>query len=135
MDISVIYTSVKTTLDILSSMETNSVLAERIALLKDQLEILRYSYETTQKELTEYKAKCAELEQEIASYRAAEQFVFEHGATFKKSPTGYIKAVYCPNCLIVAGGSFKTFPFQCANCKWRSMFTLSEFERIFKTLP
>lgn len=135
MDISVIYTSVKTTLDILSGMETNSVLAERIALLKDQLEILRYSYETTQKELTECKAKCTELEQEIASYRAAEQFVFEHGAAFKKSPTGYIKAVYCPNCLIVASGSFKTFPFQCANCKWRSMFTLSEFERIFETLP
>lgn len=135
MDISPLYTSIKTTLDILSGIESNSVLSERVALLKDQIEILRYSYETAQKELTEYKAQCAKLENEIAAYRAAEQFIFEHGAAFKKTSSGYIEAVYCPNCLTVAGGSFPSFPFQCGKCKWRSMFKISEFKSIFKSLP
>lgn len=135
MDISAIFTSAKNTLDILSGMETNSVLVERIALLKDQVEILRDAYESAQKELTETKAKCTELENEIASYRATEQFIFEQGAAFKKSPSGYIKAVYCPNCLTVASGGFVHFPFQCGSCKWISMFKMGEFERIFNSLP
>ncbi|MFD0965293.1 hypothetical protein B0186_04055 [Canicola haemoglobinophilus] len=135
MDIATIFSSAKTTLDILSGMETNSVLAERVALLKDQIEILRYTYESTQKELTETKAKCTALENEIASYRTAEQFIFEHGAAFKKTSTGYIKAVYCPNCFKVASASFVRFPFQCGSCKWSSMFKMGEFERIFNSLP
>ncbi|QIR12118.1 hypothetical protein [Avibacterium paragallinarum] len=135
MDISPIFTSVKTTLDLLSGLESNAVLNERVALLKDQIEILRYAHETAQKELSEYKEKCAALENEIASYRQAEQFIFEHGAAFKKTSSGYIEAVYCPNCLTVAGGSFSTFPFQCGKCKWRSMFKVSEFKGIFKSLP
>ncbi|WP_077476354.1 hypothetical protein [Rodentibacter ratti] len=135
MDISAIFTSAKTTLDLLSGMESNTVLSERVALLKDQIEILRYAHEATQKELTETKEKCAKLENEVAAYRVTEQFVFEHGAAFKKSPSGYIKAVYCPNCLTVAGGSIFSFPFQCGNCKWRSMFKIGEFDRIFNSLP
>ncbi len=103
--------------------------------LKDQIEILRNTCETAQKELAETKAKCTELENEIARYRVQEEFVFEQGAAFKKSSGKYIKAVYCPNCLIVAGASFTRFPFQCASCGWRSPFLKSQFENVFNSLP
>lgn len=135
MDISAIFTSAKATLDLLSGIESNSVLSERVALLKDQLDILRYTQETTQKELTDYKAKCAKLEQEIARYRAAEQFVFARGAAFKKTATGYAESVYCPSCFHIATPSFDRFPFECKKCGWRSAFSKAEFRIIFKNLP
>lgn len=135
MNIAAIYASMRTTLDLLSGIETNAVLAERVALLKDQIDILRNTCETTEKELSELKIKCAKQDEELARYRAAEEFVFQSGAAFKKTATGYIKAVYCPNCLTVAGGSVLRFPFQCGKCKWRSMFKIGEFERIFNSLP
>lgn len=135
MDISAIYASAKATLDILSGIESNAVLSERIALLKDQIEILRYTQEATQKELSDYKTKCAELENEIARYRAAEQFVFMRGAAFKKTSTGYAENVFCPQCFHIASPSFERFPFECKNCGWRSSFKKAEFGRIFESLP
>ncbi|RZN56068.1 hypothetical protein [Avibacterium paragallinarum] len=135
MDMSSIFTSVKTTLDLLSGFESNAVLSERVALLKDQIEILRYAHETAQKELSEYKEKCTALENDIARYRQAEQFIFKRGAAFKKTSSGYVEAVYCPNCFTVAAGGSSSFPFQCGACKWRSMFKVSEFKGIFKSLP
>ena len=135
MDISAIYTSAKATLDLLSGIESNSVLMERVALLKDQLEILRYSHEATQKELTKTKAKCAELENEIARYRNSEEFVFKHGAAFKKTAGGYIDTPYCPNCKLAVGSGFDDFPFQCKKCGWISTFTQNELTDILKSLP
>ncbi|HED4451452.1 TPA: hypothetical protein R4335_001927 [Pasteurella multocida] len=135
MDISAIFTSAKTTLDLLSGIETNSILSERISLLKDQIEILRNTCEATQKELTETKAKCAELEKEISRYRAAEDFVFARGAAFKKTATGYTESVFCPQCFHIASPSFERFPFECKNCGWRSSFKKTEFKRILASLP
>lgn len=135
MNIPAIFTSITSTLDVLSGIETNAVLVERIALLKDQIEILRNTCESTQKELTELKEQYRQQEQELSRYRAAEEFVFKFGAAFKKTATGYAESVFCPQCFHIASPSFERFPFECKKCGWRSNFNKAQFKRLFNELP
>ncbi|WP_324681572.1 hypothetical protein [Bibersteinia trehalosi] len=135
MDITAIYASAKSTLDILSGMGTNDILRERITLLREQLDVLRYAQETAEKELTQLKEKCRLQEEELSRYRTAEQFIFEHGAAFKKTSCGYIATPYCPNCLIAVGAEKLLFPFKCCRCGWCSSFKGKHLQDILNSLP
>ncbi|HGJ5882365.1 MAG TPA: hypothetical protein ACHBY7_03430, partial [Arsenophonus sp.] len=65
--------------------------------------------------LTEAKAKIIELEKQIASYRAKDEFVQHMGASFRKNASGeYVAAVYCPTVLNRLGLDFLIFRFNVA---------------------
>ncbi|CRL44469.1 hypothetical protein SGGMMB4_01597 [Sodalis glossinidius str. 'morsitans'] len=98
MDIGLFITSIKSAIGALSTVQSNEVLRERITFIYEQIEVIEKANETAVKELAEVKAKNVELEKEIATYRAKDQFVQHMGAAFRKNPSGgYISAVYCPN--------------------------------------
>ncbi|WP_406707011.1 hypothetical protein [Sodalis sp.] len=61
---------------------------ERITFIYEQIEVIEKANETAVKELAEVKAKNVELEKEIATYRAKDEFVQHMGAAFRKNPSG-----------------------------------------------
>lgn len=98
---------------------TADVLRERINLIRDQLDIINTAHEAAQKELTDYKAKCNALENEIARYRESEQFVIKKGAAFKKDASGrYSDVPLCPRCHNpISGSGMLGIPMQCIPCR------------------
>ncbi|HGJ5883248.1 hypothetical protein [Arsenophonus sp.] len=136
MDINLFIGTVKNAIGALSSVQSNQVLRERIVFIYEQLEVIRKSNEATVKELTEAKAKIIELEKQIASYRAKDEFVQHMGASFRKNASGeYVAAVYCPNCLKQVGSGFPDFPFQCSPCGWYSSFNGGDLQHVMSSLP
>jgi hypothetical protein len=136
MDISLFITSIKSAIGALSTVQSNAVLRERITFIYEQIEVIQKASEATQTELAELKAKNLELENEIAAYRAKDQFVQHMGAAFRKDASGgYIKAVYCPNCLKQVGSGFSDFPFHCNTCGWTSEFEGGNLDFVMRSLP
>ncbi|MCO6514331.1 MAG: hypothetical protein J6589_07680 [Snodgrassella sp.] len=117
-DVSTIFSFVKKLANGVTDAMTAEVLRERINLINDQLDILKTAHEAAQKELADCKAKCNALENEVARYREAEQFVIKNGAAFKKDATGRYRDVpLCPRCHNPIGGSgMLGIPMQCIPC-------------------
>ncbi|MGX8939630.1 hypothetical protein ACWWJF_02235 [Symbiopectobacterium sp. Eva_TO] len=136
MDIGLLITSIKSAIGALSTFQSNEVLRERITLIYEQIEVIEKANEAAVKELAEVKAKNVELEKEIATYRAKDEFVQHMGAAFRKNSSGgYISAVYCPNCLKQVGSGFPDFPFQCSACGWVSDFSGDALSHVMGSLP
>lgn len=97
---------------------TADILRERISLISDQLNILRAAHEETEKELSDAKAEIETLKNELARYKASEEYKIELGAAFKKDTSGrYGNTPYCPRCYNPIGSAFPRFPFQCIPCQ------------------
>ncbi|SUC14443.1 Uncharacterised protein [Proteus vulgaris] len=136
MDVGLFISSIKNALGALSTVQTNEVLRERITFIYEQIEVIQKANEATEKELAELKIKNSELEKEIASYREKDQLIQHMGATFRKNPSGgYIRAVYCPNCLKSVGSYFNDFPFHCESCGWSSSFEGGELDSVISSIP
>lgn len=136
MDFGLLVTSLKSAVGAFSTVQSNEVLRERIAFVYEQIDVIQKASEATVKELAEVKAKNIELEKEIAAYRAKDEFIQHRGAAFRKDPSGgYVRAVYCPNCLKQVGAGISSFPFQCGTCGWRSEFRGGALTHIINSLP
>lgn len=97
---------------------TADVLRERISLINDQLDILRAAHEVTEKELSDAKTEIQTLKNELARYKASEEYAIEGGAAFKKDASGrYGETPFCPRCHNPIGAGLENFPFQCIPCK------------------
>ncbi|WP_413476018.1 hypothetical protein [Hafnia paralvei] len=136
MDVGLLIASLKNGIGALSAVQSNEVLRERIAFIGEQIDVLQKAHAATIEELAETKAKCVELTKEVEAYRAKDEFVFHRTAAFRKEPSGgYVRAVYCPNCLKQVGSGFDDFPYHCRSCGWTSLFEGREIDRVMNTLP
>ena len=119
------FTSIWNTID---SFRTSGVQAERIALLKDQLEALAKRVVELEAENAKLQTENAKITEELSRHRVAAEFVEYRGALFRREEPGlYGKDPICPKChALTAPPAIRRFGalYQCTDrtCGRRAAF-------------
>ena len=120
----------------ISEIPTNSVLRERVALLKDQAEAMEKRLKDLEQENTNLRSRIAEFEDGEAEKALSADFVEHRGASFKRKPGGgYERAVFCPVCHRSTFSLGKVLPYSCDKCQWGADFNGMELDEVLKELP
>jgi hypothetical protein len=119
--------------NILAGIPVNSVLRERVELLKDLYVAKEKEVEDLKQELAQVKKDHKEALKQLADQSKTEQFVEHRGAYFKKNADGeFEKTVYCPKCK--QSTFYRMNMFNCTACHWHSPFNESELSSIISKL-
>jgi regulator of replication initiation timing len=121
---------------LIGELPTNSVLRERAAFLKEQVEAMEKRASELEQENRDLRRKLGELESEQASRLMTKEFVEHRGALFKHKPEGgYHRAVFCPTCKRSTSSLQNMLPYHCAPCEWSADFTGHDLDQVMKELP
>lgn len=119
IELSAISTIITALISAVDGLQRNGVQAERIALLKDQLEVIAQRVVALEKENADLITENAKLNEELACYHVSEEFIQHQGALFRREISGlYGGDPICPGChgSMVALGSGR-MPFRCGDPK------------------
>ena len=119
----------KSILELIADIPTNAVLRLQAQTLEKQVSDL-------QQENASLKKRLADLQAQIASKAALDEFVECRGAFFKRKPTGgYHNAVFCPDCRGPMMSLMDELPFGCHKCKRSVSFTGHDLPAVMRELP
>ncbi|MFA6716993.1 MAG: hypothetical protein WCS27_16555 [Victivallaceae bacterium] len=120
-------------MEILSGIPINSVLRERIELLKEIYVLKEKEIDELRKKLTQSEKEREHLLKQLTEQSETKQFVEYLGAYFKKNHKGeFEQVVYCPKCKLSTFDAINAF--NCPECHWRSPFESYELPKIIKEL-
>ncbi len=115
---------------------SSSILRERLSSWQEKLDALEKDKKALQTKLANSEKEVAELRTQLATKKAAEEFVEHRGAFFKRRPGGgYHQAVYCPRCRNPMGSLEKIAPYSCNACLIMLDFNGNALPRIMEELP
>ncbi|MEJ1396383.1 MAG: hypothetical protein RPU52_02480 [Candidatus Sedimenticola sp. (ex Thyasira tokunagai)] len=121
----------------LGNVQSADVLRERVALISDQLELLKQRVIDLEEENTGFMKENDKLKQEIARQLVSEEYVEHRGALFKRKPSGgYAETPVCPVCRRSMWCFQKSLPYECSDdaCRHPADFTGRDLPGILAAL-
>jgi len=123
----------------LESLRLGGVQAERIAFLKEKLEMIRERVVALEKENAKPETENRKLFDELATYRVSEDYVERGGALFRREgPNRYSEVPRCPGCRgpMVSQARTNAFNYRCGDpkCGRIADFTRPGLRRILAKL-
>jgi len=122
----------------LEGIQTVAILKERLALIRDQLEIARQSVIELEKENAALVEENNELREATDRQESQQEFVEYRGALFKPlAGGGYSPDPFCLDCHAVMFSFEDLFPFECGNssCGKKVRFTGEQLDEVMHELP
>ena len=112
-----------------------AIMEKRFAFFREQAVIVENKVGQLEQEKSNLQARLAELDAELKTYRAAEQFVEYRGALFQRKPEGgYSPTPHCIVCHKSMSSAFDEIPYTC-RCGGKTPLTPDDIAYALTQLP